>query len=75
MPDGVLEALEGAATERFTLLSLLEMMLLMDGRGADGIAEGNALCLGCAGMDVEGVFGKRWVYIMMENGTKRSRKQ
>ena len=57
MPDGVVEVLEGgdgdAATERLRLLAFL--MLLMEGRGADGIAEGNALHLGCAGMD-EGIF-------------------
>ena len=67
MPDGVVEVLEGgdgdAATERLRLLSLLGMMLPMEGRGADGIAEGNALHLGCAGMD-EGIFGERWVGMM-----------
>ena len=67
MPDGVVEVLEGGdgdtATERLRLLLLLGMMLPMEGRGADGIAEGNALHLGCAGMD-EGIFGERWVGMM-----------
>jgi hypothetical protein len=63
MPDGVLEGGDGdAATERFRL-SLLVEMLLVDGRGAEGIAEGNALRLGCAGLD-EGVLGERWTAMM-----------
>ena len=78
MPDGVVEVLEGgdgdAATERLRLLSLLGMMLTMEGRGTDGIAEGNALHLGCAGMD-EGIFGERWVGMMerMEKTKKGSK--
>jgi hypothetical protein len=61
MPDGVLGVFGGEgddATERFRLL-LLET-LLVDGRRAEGIAEGKALRFGCAGMD-EGVWGERWV--------------
>ena len=77
MADGVVEELEGgdgdAATERLRLLSLLEMMLPMEGRGGDGIAEGNTLRLGWAGMD-EGIFGERWV-AMMERTKKGSKKQ
>jgi hypothetical protein len=76
MPDGVLEGGDGdAATERFRL-SLLVEMLLVDGRGAEGIAEGKAPRLGCAGMD-EGVLGERWTAMMKKQtkariGTKTS---
>ena len=78
IPDGVLGVFGGgvgdAATERFRLSLLLEM-LLVDGREAEGIAEGNAggnaLRLGCAEMDeLElGVLGERWV-AMMKKRTK-----
>ena len=75
MPDGVVEVLEGGdgdtATERLRLLLLLGMMLPMEGRGTDRIAEGNALHLGCAGMD-EGIFGECWVG-MMEKTKKGSK--
>ena len=76
MLDGVVEVLEGgdgdAATERLRLLAFL--MLLVEGRGADGIAEGNVLHLGCAWMD-EGIFGERWVGMMerMEKTKKGSK--
>jgi hypothetical protein len=65
MAEGVLGVFDGGegdeATERFRLL-LLETLLVY-GRRAEGIEEGKALRLGCAGMDE----GGRWVAMMSRN--------
>lgn len=71
MPEGVLGAFDSGegdkATERFSVL--VWEMLLVDGRRADGIAEGKALR---AGMD--GVWGERRVAMLEAYTLRRERR-